>query len=420
MKELIYCDEYITIIFKAGTTNTLVISFGDMLNLANGLNISAEAPLSKYKHSILGISANDRNWYPRSSILNALLAIHKITSDYSYIVTYGGSMGGYAAIKYSKLLKASKVVSLVPQFSINPSAINERRYHDYFDRELHDEMAISANDIDTCCKYLIVYDPYFKPDCEHFDKIIPLLKNYNIIKLRFSGHHATSILASSGLLNELISENSVESHIYSEIRQLKRKKSIYINSFIDVALKRKSKSTLKFLGESVIVSKLINEKNIKTAVRLMIDLNIYEENVFSNFKINPLNIFGKYLFDHHKKAVVFNILTSCLECYSIESILKNANVLIPVSTKIGILSLVYINVEMQIIMNADNKIMVNENGKDMPDGYFPLILNAKDGYLYISFLNTKVASSQPSGELDFKTTPIKNWEMFKVHSQKIS
>ena len=47
---------------------------------------------------------------------NLFKAIEDLIAPFQKRIGYGGSMGGYAAIKYSKLLGLSRVVSLVPQF----------------------------------------------------------------------------------------------------------------------------------------------------------------------------------------------------------------------------------------------------------------------------------------------------------------
>ncbi len=42
-----------------------------------------------------------------------------IIQRFKNIVGYGGSMGGYAAIKYSNLLNMNRIIAFVPQYSID-------------------------------------------------------------------------------------------------------------------------------------------------------------------------------------------------------------------------------------------------------------------------------------------------------------
>src|SRR5271168_4492658 len=97
----------------------VLITFGDLIMLASGLNFFAEAPTTKSEISCVGIMAKKGNWYPVESLKAAATALASIIQGYDRRITYGGSMGGYAAIKFSRLLGATEVISLCPQWSID-------------------------------------------------------------------------------------------------------------------------------------------------------------------------------------------------------------------------------------------------------------------------------------------------------------
>jgi hypothetical protein len=40
-------------------------------------------------------------------------------------------MGGYAAIKYSNLLNMNRIIAFVPQYSIDPEHVEDRRYAEF-------------------------------------------------------------------------------------------------------------------------------------------------------------------------------------------------------------------------------------------------------------------------------------------------
>lgn len=99
-------------------------------------------------------------------------------------IGYGGSMGGYAAIKYSKLLGLSRVVSLVPQFSIDPEVVEDSRYNMFYHAELNANMQVQTQDIAANCEYIVVYDPYCAEDRAHFvklEQVIPDIKVLNAL-----------------------------------------------------------------------------------------------------------------------------------------------------------------------------------------------------------------------------------------------
>ena len=87
-----------------------------MITRAKGLAINAEKSLAKFEFNVIGIMPKEKSWFPAESMHNLFKAIEDLIAPFQKRIGYGGSMGGYAAIKYSKLLGLSRVVSLVPQF----------------------------------------------------------------------------------------------------------------------------------------------------------------------------------------------------------------------------------------------------------------------------------------------------------------
>lgn len=59
----------------------------------------------KYNYAVVGIMPKQKSWFPASSMAALLEHLDPILKQFKNIVGYGGSMGGYAAIKYAKALK---------------------------------------------------------------------------------------------------------------------------------------------------------------------------------------------------------------------------------------------------------------------------------------------------------------------------
>lgn len=106
-----------------------------------------------------------------------------IIQRFKNIVGYGGSMGGYAAIKYSNLLNMNRIIAFVPQYSIDPEQVEDRRYAEFFDAVANKDMQIQPQDVDASREYIIVYDPYFSIDREHYLKIKEILPSLHTIHL---------------------------------------------------------------------------------------------------------------------------------------------------------------------------------------------------------------------------------------------
>lgn len=248
MKKIIYEDEFVRVIFlRASIDSKLVITFTNMVNLAKGLSFYAEKPLAKYSSNVVSFMAKSPNWYPQDSMNKAIHAIGEIVDSFEYKIAYGGSMGGYAAIKYSNLLNVNRVVSLDPQFSINPHDIDDKTYVEYFNNENHSKMRIVKNDISSICDYYIMYDPFYPVDQKHIDKILSVNKNMNLIRIRFSAHSSTAITANSEFLKYLLfSKIDInDGVIYEKIRKIKRNNSFYYNNLIKKILVKTRRDFLK-------------------------------------------------------------------------------------------------------------------------------------------------------------------------------
>ena len=107
-----------------------MISFGDLISRAKGMSINAEKSLLKYQYNVIGIMPKQNLGF-QSSMLEMQRQIQPILEQFEQIVGYGGSMGGYAAIKYSNLLNMHKIVAFVPQYSIDPDVVHDRRYAEF-------------------------------------------------------------------------------------------------------------------------------------------------------------------------------------------------------------------------------------------------------------------------------------------------
>ena len=131
-KHIIFEDDQIRVIFQPGSSRELIFSFGDLITRAKGLSINAEKSLQKYGFNVIGVMPKQKSWFPASSMQPMYQAIKPILEQFELRIAYGGSMGGYAAIKYANLFGFHRVVSMVPQYSIDPEDIVDTRYGMFF------------------------------------------------------------------------------------------------------------------------------------------------------------------------------------------------------------------------------------------------------------------------------------------------
>jgi pimeloyl-ACP methyl ester carboxylesterase len=145
-----------------------------------------------FAHLYLQSKRND--WYINSETeaLESVLGAH--CTRYSDAVAMGFSMGGYAALRFARVLGLSNVVLVSPQVSIHPKVVPwDRRYRDCaggFDRTLGDLAIHGAVGL----RGLMLFDPFRPKDWRNSDAISDLFPGIQPCRLAGGGHPATQIL----------------------------------------------------------------------------------------------------------------------------------------------------------------------------------------------------------------------------------
>lgn len=196
-------DEEIKVLWHRGTSDFLLITFGDMVTLAQGDRFFADAPVKRLAINCIGFMSKRPNWFPVTSVAKALSEILPVISKFTKIVNYGGSMGGYAAIKYSRRTGATSTIAFCPQWTIDKKECNGKDpgYQQHYASYL-DDMSITKHDISG--DIYMLYDPDHVLDSFHASKILALGPSIKEIPTRSSDHHVTMILAGTSNLEQLI------------------------------------------------------------------------------------------------------------------------------------------------------------------------------------------------------------------------
>lgn len=363
-KQIIFEDEHIRAIFLPGDSNTLVLSFGDLITRASGLSINAEKSLIKYRYNVIGVMPKQKSWFPQASMIELAKAISPILEGFKNIVGYGGSMGGYAAIKYSNLLNMNRVIAFVPQYSIDPEHVEDRRYAEFFDSVANKDMQIQPQDVDSAREYVIVYDPYFSIDREHYLKIKELLPSLHTIHLPFTGHEALSVLASSSLLHDFIEHDFDEIYFYQQVRKVKKQSKFYFRNVLAHVLTQHDEMLLKILRQNDfqlderyfdnLLKQAITRSLIKTNQATELDfqklgIKVQRIQEDANYKEGLQTSFGLIL--------VFNLINSKFESYTVDTLLANKPYLVPiVAEQTGVVN-IELNNEIYLLAMNDRKVI---------------------------------------------------------------
>ncbi len=149
-----------------------------------------------YAHLHLQSRKND--WYINDETEAFEDRLRDLTAPYRRVVGTGFSMGGYAALRFSKALRLQHALLVSPQISIAPSLVPwDKRYRDSaagFDPDLGDVARRSRRGL----KGVILIDPFRPMDRGHADLICVAFPNITVCSLGCGGHPATRILGETG------------------------------------------------------------------------------------------------------------------------------------------------------------------------------------------------------------------------------
>jgi hypothetical protein len=237
--QIVYDDNDIRIVWQNGSTDFLLMTFGDFNTPANGHRYFADTLAHKAGITTLGVMAKRGNWYPKRSMEAAGNKILPLIKDHATRIGYGGSMGGYAALKFSRLLGATHVIALCPQWSIDKAECDgvDPGWQSYFHLGMRG-MGIRAEDV--AGQVFLFSDSFDDLELFHSRKIIEACPGARFINVPMVSHHVTEVFAGnddlSALLNACTTLNLNALHRLS--RQMRKDHATRRTGVIGAALRR--------------------------------------------------------------------------------------------------------------------------------------------------------------------------------------
>lgn len=157
---------------------------------------------NKHEISSIGIVARKANWFPLDEMREIAKVVNIITEG-QRVITYGTSMGGYGALKFSKLLNSDLGLGFSPQWSMNPDDIDDYRWGEFkYDPILKGGEAISQADLRG--ENYIFLDPKEGLDIDHA-AVLEQFEGVRKIIVPFSWHGSLYHLTHNGGLKRLLS-----------------------------------------------------------------------------------------------------------------------------------------------------------------------------------------------------------------------
>lgn len=172
----------------------------------------AENFLLERGFDVLTLKCNVNNWFQDISREQLRDAIAGRLPDYDFVVCYGSSMGGYAAIYFAEIVKANVVIALSPQYSIDPKIVDfDQRWAGSAAKITFKHQPLDAILAHTGAAIYVVYDPH-NDDAKHAAAMQAASNRIIPVEIPYSGHPSGVALQQVGLLAGLF-DSLVEGRI---------------------------------------------------------------------------------------------------------------------------------------------------------------------------------------------------------------
>ncbi len=196
--------DYVAHLRKGSSPFVLVTFSGiDAREAASGSYLAAEQ-CDELDLTAVGLVARSNSWYRAGRIDDALREVQRHTADHQDVYTYGVSMGAYAAIKYSRMLRASAVLAFAPQWSLDrrersgPQTRFDACYEDYM-------RSMGIRTRDAAGKIYVVMDSNDRDEVIHAERIAASVAGVTVVPTRQAGHVFPYDIDGSENLQKLLS-----------------------------------------------------------------------------------------------------------------------------------------------------------------------------------------------------------------------
>ena len=183
--------------------NTVVICFQNWKQ-THDLDHSGFGESFLTKNNILGIYVNciSNAWWQYDDLPQALEVVAAAAAPFQQRITYGSSMGGYAALRFADIIDATMAISASPQFSPRHEVVPlETRYEQAVSGVIfkYEDTLSHFKDIPR----FLLYDPLLKVDRDQAHRYMRFGK-VNLVPIPASGHPCLSLLLDQARLSSVI------------------------------------------------------------------------------------------------------------------------------------------------------------------------------------------------------------------------
>ena len=251
--EILYQGETLRVVANNRRSPSRFVSFNHLLYREPPNRFWGDSFFDKYELGAMGFVSTKQDWFPESEMRAALEAIEGAftRAPGERLVSYGVSMGGYAAFKYAALLGVDAAIAFGPQISIAPADVGsfDSRFRRFHDSALHAGMRIRSEDLAP--ENYLLYDNFWKVDRKNAE-MIAALGPVECFTLPFAGHVCVRAVvegrvAHPFLLRLLDPAPGKRAELRAMVRRTRRKTSVYWESRAMILGARRPAATQKIL-----------------------------------------------------------------------------------------------------------------------------------------------------------------------------
>jgi len=210
-----------------GNPSSTIITFSQILGDSLGnLDFWARSPIQKSGLSSIGFVPKGKNYFPEMSVYNATQSAKPYLSG--TLIGYGGSMGGYAVLRYAALIGLHRGFVFSPQFSVDPSEAPFDRYRTeaFFKPEFHSGMGIRPEHIAGDIQ--VFYDPYEIVDRMHVDRLKESIGDaVQCIPVFGTSHSTVSVISETRAFESMLALPFDATTAFQFMRERKKRSQTY-------------------------------------------------------------------------------------------------------------------------------------------------------------------------------------------------
>lgn len=222
--QILLNEQHSKLTFFDRGSSQLVITFNSM-----GLGLDDDFGRSFFQDihiSQINVACASKDFFQSLSLEDFSSAISPIVKRYRDIISYGTSLGAYAALYFASALPHARTLAVAPRLPIHSYMEGMRSYHPNMDIRHKDLRSVA----DPQNSRLIVYDPQEEADAKFVSHFISDCENTRLIALEGAGHYILKQLHHINMLAPCIEsfvktgnfrENEIDQNAFTQPRRHK-------------------------------------------------------------------------------------------------------------------------------------------------------------------------------------------------------